>query len=221
MTQKKIILVHGIGDATPGWTKAINAAELLEVSPERIEEFVYEDILEKNWFHQMTVTAAKLYLQYQFGSLAANLANQGQDYIDDVLAYFFVPGVRNKILDRLAQVLNRYPNALLVGYSLGSVICYEGLKNRLTSDHKVTFISLGSPLSKRVVRQFLKVPDKSRPQVSNWFNFYGTLDPVSGGIKHLGCYPEDQFKITAGHQFSRYLLAVKNFLKVFGQSEKR
>ena len=204
---RTIILIHGIGNNNPGWSHAIKAHQVLQVEKARIIEFNYEDLMEHNWVNQLRVTAARLAASYYATPAAGLAANTVQDYIDDILMYFVVPAVRKKILNRLATLLEQHPDAILIGFSLGSVVAYETLKNH--SHPQAALMTLGSPLGSpvlsRLVRRFLKVPDFTRPLVTHWFNLYSALDPISGRINKLGCRRRDQYKVKALHSMDAYL----------------
>ncbi len=212
----KIILIHGIGNSNPGWSADLKADQILGVPQDAIIEFNYEDLMENNRFNRALVFAARVAASYYATPVAGFAANYVQDYVDDILMYFVVPGVRKKILNRLVGVLQQHPRAIVMGFSLGSVVAYETFKNFPNTAYEKTLITLGSPLGspplKALVKQFMKVPDKSRPIVENWFNFYSTTDLISGKITGLGCNFKDQFKVKSLHKMDSYLEDVKRKL---------
>ncbi len=208
-----VIAINGIGNANPGWTKRVQVQETLGISEEQLIEFVYEDLMEKNWLNKLLVWGARIAALYYAKPAVGIAANYVQDYVNDILMYFVVPGVRKKILNRLANVLRQNPNAIVIGFSLGSVVAYETLKNYPGIGGKPVLITLGSTLGspplERLVKQFLKVPNRNRPVVTDWFNIYSSEDILSGYIDGLGCEPGDQFPIQSTHRMQTYLKAVK------------
>ncbi len=209
----KIILIHGIGNNNPGWSDKLNAHRILGIEAERIIEFNYEDLMEHNWLNRLLVSTARVAASYYATPAAGFAANYVQDYLDDILMYFVVPGIRNKIMKRLAGVLYENPNAIVIGFSLGSVVAYETLKNYIGTSGTPSLITVGSPLGspalKHLVRRSLKVPDFKRLDVSDWFNFYSTLDPIGGRLTKLGCKRKDQFKVKSLHLLDTYLEHIK------------
>lgn len=212
----KIILIHGIGNNNPGWSAALRANKILGVPQDNIIEFNYEDLMENNWFNKALVLAARWAASYYATPVAGLAANYVQDYVDDILMYFVVPGIRKKIMNRLVAVLKQHPKAIVIGFSLGSIVAYETIKNFPDVGQRPTLITLGSPLGslplKTLVKQFMRVPDKSRPIVENWFNFYSTTDVLSGKITGLDCNPKDQFRVKSLHSMTMYLKHVKSLL---------
>lgn len=212
----KVILIHGIGNNNPGWLAAIGADRILGIPQRDILEFNYEDLMETNWANQILIWAGRIAASYYAGPVAGLAANKLQDYIDDILTYFIVPGVHKSILTRLAEVLKSNPDAIVIGFSLGSVVAYETLKNYPGVGGRPVLITIGSPLGspplETLVKRFLRVPDKNRPVVQDWFNVYSRLDALSGNIEGLGCQNKDQFKIRATHRMQTYLRQVAKLL---------
>ncbi len=210
----KVIAINGIGNADPGWTKHVQVRETLGIQEEQLIEFVYEDLMEKNWLNQLLVWSARIAAVYYAKPAVGIAANYVQDYVNDILMYFVVPGVRKKILNRLANVLRQNPNAIVIGFSLGSVVAYETIKNYPGIGGKPVLITiwstLGSPPLERLVKQFLKISNRNRPVVTDWFNIYSSEDILSGYIDGLGCEPGDQFPIKSFHHMQTYLKAVKS-----------
>ncbi len=209
----KIIVLNGIGNANHGWSRRLRVASILGVPQDEIVEFVYEDLMEKNWLNKLLVWGARIAGTYYASPAAGLAANYIQDYVNDILMYFIVPRVRRKILARLATVLKLHPNAIVIGFSMGSIVAYEAIKNHPGVVGYPIFITLGSTLGspplKALVKKFLKVPDKKRPLVKDWFNVYGDDDPLSGYVEGLGCYRKDQFKIHNTHNLQTYLKHIK------------
>jgi hypothetical protein len=139
----------------------------LEIPQENWIEFCYDDLMDQSAFNQIVVAA---------------LASGAEDYLDDISTYFFS---RLEIQLRLKGSLRENPDAIILSYSLGTVVAYEALKKFSLKAH--TFFCLGSPLSKGIVKRFLKVPAHSRLNVLNRFNIWSFFDPISGKIEDLGC----------------------------------
>jgi pimeloyl-ACP methyl ester carboxylesterase len=216
----KVILIHGIGNNNPGWSADVEADKILGVSKADIVEFNYEDLMERNWLNSTLVWGARIAASYYAGPAAGMAANAAQDYIDDILTYFVAPGVRKAILYKLVTTLENHPDSVVIGFSLGSIVAYETMKNYPEHAKNHLFITLGSPLGSpmlnALVKRFLKVPNFNRPDVQGWFNFYSVLDPLGGRIQGLGCEPTDQFKVRSIHQMESYLTQVKRLLpKIF------
>lgn len=204
-----IIVLNGIGNANAGWSRRLHVAETLGISEDRLIEFVYEDLMEKNWLNKAMVWTARMAGTYYASPAAGMAANYVQDYVNDILMYFIVPGIRKKILKRLANLLQKHPNAVVIGFSLGSIVAYETIKNYPGIGGRPILMTvgstLGSPPLETLVKRFLKIPNKNRPLVQDWFNIHSSHDPLSGLIEGLGCHDKDQFKIQAGHKLQPYL----------------
>jgi hypothetical protein len=104
-------------------------------------------------------------------------------FIADTAAYFFAPGMRGQIQQRLLDEIiaaGGHP-VTLVAHSQGSIIAYEVLstlgRERLVLD---TLVTIGSPLGLQEVQDFL-VPSKLEvPRlVPSWHNYADPMDPVA------------------------------------------
>lgn len=104
-------------------------------------------------------------------------------FVGDTAAYFFSPGLRDEIRQRLIEKLKLAGSRPLtiVAHSQGSVIAYEVLSSlgvgKIDLDALVT---IGSPLGIREVQDFLE-PDTLTipPIVRRWHNFADPMDPVA------------------------------------------
>lgn len=104
-------------------------------------------------------------------------------FVADTAAYFFTPGLRKKLRQRLLDVLKLSPAqpVTIVAHSQGSIIAYEVLSSLKPSQLELdALITIGSPLGIREVQDFLEPDDLSIPPVvARWHNFADPLDPVA------------------------------------------
>ena len=104
--------------------------------------------------------------------------------VADTSAYFFTPGVRKRVRDRLMAEIARVGSrpVTIVAHSHGTIVAYEALAalqaNAIELDALVT---LGSPLGVREVQDFLDPNDPLEVPgvVRRWHNFADPLDPVA------------------------------------------
>jgi subtilisin family serine protease len=105
-------------------------------------------------------------------------------FLKDVAAYFYQPGIREQIQDRLrSAIAGGTEPFVLVSHSLGTVVAFEVLSDkRLTRPDCCLLVTMGSPLGIREVQDVLEdfgnrltVPDRVRA----WHNFADRLDPVA------------------------------------------
>ncbi len=213
---RKIVAIHGIGNAEPGWSDLLRMD--LDIPQEDWIEFCYDDLMDRSFFHRMVVAAAKVWLARTYGPEAAILATGAEGYINDLVSYFVMNGSRLEIQVRLKAILKEHPDSIILGHSLGSIVAYETLKNFDLKAH--TLFTLGSPLSKFLVKKFLRVPEKTRPNVIHWFNVWSPFDPISGKIEGLGCNAKDQFKIKNTHNLLKYVDSQKDrIIQIYNESQ--
>jgi hypothetical protein len=205
---RKIVAVHGIGKTQPGWSDLLRVD--LDIPQEDWIEFNYDDLMDRSFFHKVIVGAAKIYLAKTYGPEAAFIVSGAEEHINDLVSYFVMNGSRLEIQVRLKGILKENPEAIILGHSLGSVVAYETLKNFDLKAH--TLFTFGSPLSKFTVKKFLRVPEKSRPNVVNWFNIWSRFDPISGPVDGLGCEKKDQFRIKNTHNLLKYVDSQKELI---------
>ena len=107
----------------------------------------------------------------------------------DVFLYLTIDGIRTEINKFIKDKIPNEP-FVLVGHSLGTIICYNLLIDN--PDWKVKkFITLGSPLGLTSVRKYLKSPLKMPSCITGeWFNAYDDRDVVA-----LNPLDEHYFKI--------------------------
>ena len=104
--------------------------------------------------------------------------------VKDTAAYFFKPGMRKKIQQRLRDVLPTDGKPFtLVAHSQGSIVAFEVLASLKPSDniHVDALITIGSPLGIQEVQDFVmeKTPLVVPRCVKRWYNFADPLDPVA------------------------------------------
>ena len=210
----KYILIHGIGDHQEGWSNAEFVADILEVPSENVLEFYYEDLMEADRKNKILKFIGRLAAKYYGGPLAALAAGKVQDFINDVVVYFFSSKTRRAIQKRLDSFLKLHgkgEGVCIIAHSLGSVVAYETLKNRdWLSKVNPKLITLGSPLSKKLVIRMLDV-DLSIPiGVTEWVNIFNRFDPIGGKVA-LECDKNIGFtaKEPNPHDFDMYIQKIK------------
>lgn len=117
--------------------------------------------------------------------------------------------IRKRVTDEIITVRPQ----VLLGHSLGSIVAYEVLC--MMPDHGVrTFVTIGSPLGLRSIREALRPSARSRipalpPGVDRWFNIYDPRDPVTlaGGLSPTWSQVHDATVDNEGeaHSATRYL----------------
>jgi hypothetical protein len=101
----------------------------------------------------------------------------------DVYVYLKVPGVQLEINRIVATDLTE-ASAVVVGHSLGSVVSYNVLRSDPRPLHVPLYVTVGSPLGIRVVRNSFR-PLKSPAPVARWYNAYDIRDIVAlHGLDH-------------------------------------
>jgi subtilisin family serine protease len=103
-------------------------------------------------------------------------------FIRDTAAYFFKPGLREKIQQRLVDQLPRDGTpVLVVAHSQGSIIAYEVLSQLAANGIDLdALVTIGSPLGIQEVQDLLQPRPQQMPAVVHrWFNFATLLDPVA------------------------------------------
>jgi hypothetical protein len=106
----------------------------------------------------------------------------GQSALDaftrDVYVYLTVKAVRKQI-DKIVD--DSIPNepCVLVGHSLGSVVAYNVLMNTKHPIQMSKFITVGSPLGLKAIKNHLDSPLKMPTPISSWFNAFDERDVVA------------------------------------------
>lgn len=222
----KIMLVHGIGNVKTGWSQPETTSALLGVEPTDIIEFTYEDLLDKSCFTTM-FSKAIFFATAKWFPLAEPLTPIITDFISDVFVYYdtWFKNTRMKILNRLLESMDTHNPDVIIGFSLGSVVAYEGLGRMTLKNHTQntqasfqvpTLITVGSPLGGLVGQimngKLLASSKQGLPKDITWINVYSKLDPISGKInKKLA--PKMQIKTACPHDFLCYLSTIGKLLK--------
>jgi hypothetical protein len=116
-----------------------------------------------------------------FSKLARAFVPATLDYLLDLPLYVGEPR-GSKIRDTIIKTIKENPNCVLVGHSLGSLICYDILCEAKTKGldlHVKALVTLGSPIgwAKDIDEQeFITI--KPMPLSIPWVNIYYVSDPV-------------------------------------------
>lgn len=100
-----------------------------------------------------------------------------ETFTRDVFLYLNRNVVRRQIDKLLSDVLDDQPT-IVVGHSLGSVVCYNVLKTAGNAYKVPHFVTIGCPLGIRAIRSRLS-PIKYPNSVRDWSNFYDERDVVA------------------------------------------
>jgi hypothetical protein len=95
----------------------------------------------------------------------------------DVFLYTTRPGVRDDIDRIVAAKLTEQPT-VVIGHSLGSVVAYSVLATDRRALQVPVFMTVGSPLAVRAVRDQFR-PLRSPAPVTAWYNAYDRRDVVA------------------------------------------
>lgn len=95
----------------------------------------------------------------------------------DVFLYTRRAGVRDEV-DRLVASSLTEDVTVVVGHSLGSVVAYSVLRNDRRSLNVPSFVTVGSPLGVRAVRDVYR-PLRYPQPIKAWFNAFDTRDVVA------------------------------------------
>lgn len=96
----------------------------------------------------------------------------------DVYLYLTVPGIRSKIDGMVAAAVGS-DDCVVIGHSLGTIVAYNVLRERPASSRCARFVTLGSPLGIKAIKNHLKTPLRSPACVQNWFNGFDERDVVA------------------------------------------
>jgi pimeloyl-ACP methyl ester carboxylesterase len=111
-------------------------------------------------------------------------------FLRDVSAYLDLPGCRAAVQDVVRPALLADPDSVLVGHSLGGVVCAELLAEDQIRERVGRFVAVGAPLGLDAVTDGMRPPGSGRP-ASPWVNVYDARDwvalgsplPQAGGLR--------------------------------------
>ena len=95
----------------------------------------------------------------------------------DVFLYTTRPYVRDAVDEVVRNALTASPT-VVVGHSLGSVVAYNVLRNRTGDGLVPLFVTVGSPLGIRAIKNQL-LPISFPKNVTSWFNAFDRRDVVA------------------------------------------
>jgi hypothetical protein len=152
------------------------------------------------WVHAVVKAIDK----YGFGMSGTTI----EATMRDVYLYTSRGGVRNQI-DQIVKALLTEEPTIVVGHSLGSVVAYNVLRTYTSKLQVPLFVTLGSPLAIRAVRDQLVPIGYPKPPVAlaAWNNALDTRDIVA-------LYPLDQANFPVNP-------AVKNYDGVKNHTDNR
>jgi endonuclease G len=101
-------------------------------------------------------------------------------FLRDVSAYLELPGCRPAVQDVVRPALLADPDGVLVGHSLGGVVCAELLAEDEVRRRAGLFVAVGAPLGLDGVTDGMRPPGSARP-TSPWVNVYDPRDWVALG----------------------------------------
>src|SRR5262249_50643716 len=124
----------------------------------------------------------------------------------DVYLYTSQPGVKTEIDRIVSASLNESP-CVVVGHSLGSVVDYDVLRTDPRPLKVRAYVTVGSPLAIRAIRDRLRPIGFPKPAVASWYNAYDPKDVVA-------LYPLDAQNFPVSP-------AVENFGRVLNGTDNR
>jgi endonuclease G, mitochondrial len=101
-------------------------------------------------------------------------------FLRDVSAYLDLPGCRAAVQDVVRPALLADADCVLVGHSLGGVVCAELLAEDQVRDRVGLFVAVGAPLGLDAVTDGMRPRGSARP-ASPWVNVYDLRDWVALG----------------------------------------
>jgi hypothetical protein len=101
-----------------------------------------------------------------------------ESFTRDVFLYATRAGVRDAIDRVVAEKLTEEPT-VVVGHSLGTVVTYSVLVNDRRALKVPLYVTVGSPLGVRAIRDRFRPLRYPRPAVSAWFNAFDPRDVVA------------------------------------------
>src|SRR5262249_61401873 len=88
------------------------------------------------------------------------------------------PGVKTECDRIVSASLNESP-CVVVGHSLGSVVAYAVLRTDPRPLKVRAYVTVGSPLAIRAIRDRLRPIGFPKPAVASWYNAYDPKDVVA------------------------------------------
>lgn len=198
----------------PAYLKEPYAPGNVPVSPEKPGALRQKllDYLEK----QMDKLFLKKDLSIHFASVSDLIIKR---FFSDLHCYYTetcinVNGMENPVQDaireQLANILqkHRHKEILLIGHSMGSIICYDVLTQMAQDVNIDTFVTMGSPLGLPIIMSKIASEQKktlveaaklATPEnvVRNWFNFSDLRDRVAINYTLNDDYDENSRHIRA------------------------
>jgi hypothetical protein len=101
-------------------------------------------------------------------------------FLRDVSEYLELPACRSAVQAVVRDVLLTVTDAVLVGHSLGGVVCAELLAEEDVRRRVRLFVAVGAPLGLDAVTSAMRPPGSGRP-VAPWQNVYDARDWVALG----------------------------------------
>jgi hypothetical protein len=101
-----------------------------------------------------------------------------ETFMRDVYLYTTQPGVRTQI-DRIVSAALNESACVVVGHSLGSVVAYNVLRSDPRALKVRAYVTVGSPLAIRAIRDRLRPIGFPAPAVAAWYNAYDPKDVVA------------------------------------------
>jgi hypothetical protein len=101
-----------------------------------------------------------------------------ESFMRDVYLYTTQPGVRAEI-DRIVSATLTETPCVVVGHSLGSVVAYNILRGDPRALKVRSYVTVGSPLAIRAIRDKFRPIRFPAPAVAAWYNAYDPKDVVA------------------------------------------
>jgi len=101
-----------------------------------------------------------------------------ESFTRDVFLYCTRSGVRDEINRIVGQQLTEAPT-VVVAHSLGTVVAYNVLRTDLRKLQVPVFVTVGSPLGVRAVRNNFRPLRSPHPPVDDWYNAFDKRDVVA------------------------------------------
>lgn len=190
----KIIIIHGV--QTGDNSSAINGPQKMEKAltgyiDGRAELSVaypaYESINDETI---KSISIINDLILSRLNKAASTVADGLLEIVGDVYNYNY-SDVGKSIRDYVRAEIEDNPNCILVGHSLGSVICFDIIadmmrENRFKDLDRANWpikslITFGSPLALSMFRNTRNIAPNNGNDIFNWFNYSDRNDPVVSG----------------------------------------